>query len=39
MIYIKFQGYLFNGSKEKDFLKIFSTYGHGSQAGHLTWTI
>ena len=37
--YTKFQGNLFVGSGEEDFLKDISTYGHGSHIDHVTWMI
>ena len=27
------------GSGEKDFLRVFTIYGHGGHLGHVTWTI
>ena len=39
MLYTKFCGNRSTGSGEEDFLKVFTTYRHGSHLGHVTWTI
>ena len=38
MLHIKFQGYQSIGSREEDFLKDSTMYGHGDQIDHVTWT-
>ena len=39
MLYAKFQNHRPSGSGEKDFLKVFAIYSHGSHLGHVTLTI
>ena len=39
MLHTKFQGHRPFGSREEDFLKVFTIYGHSSNLGHVTWTI
>ena len=39
MMHTKFQGHQPFGSREEDFLKVFTIYGHGSNLGHVTRTI
>ena len=39
MLHTKFQGHRSIGSEEEDFLKVFTTYGHGGQVGHVTQLI
>ena len=39
MLYTSFQGHRLFGSREEDFLKVFTIYGHGGHIGHVTWTI
>ena len=29
----------FTGSREEDFLRVFTIYGHGGHLGHVTWII
>ena len=36
MLHTKFQGHGSIGSGEKDFFKVFTIYGHGRHAGHVT---
>ena len=36
MLHTKFQGHWSAGSEEKDFVKIFTIYGHGGHIGHVT---
>ena len=36
MLHTKFQGHWPLGSREKDFLKDFTIYGHGGHLGHVT---
>ena len=35
-LHTKFQGHWSTGSREEDFLKIFTIYGHGGHIGHVT---
>ena len=39
MLHAKFQDHKTYGSGEKDFLKVFTIYGHGGHLGPVTWTI
>ena len=39
MLHAKFQNHRPSGSGEKDFLKVFAIYSHGSHLGHVTLTI
>ena len=39
LLHTKFQGHGSIGSGEEDFLKVFTIYGHGSHAGHVTQLI
>ena len=39
MLHTKFQNHWPSGSREEDFLKLFSIYRHGSHLGHVTLTI
>ena len=39
MLHTKFQGHRLFGSREEDFLKVFTIYWHGGHFGHVTWTI
>ena len=39
MIHAQFQDNLSSGSGEKEFLKVFTIYGHNGHLGHVTWTI
>ena len=39
MLHTKFQGHRTIGSREEDFLKVFTIYGHGSHVGHETQLI
>ena len=36
MIHIKFQDHRSSDSREEDFLKVFTIYGHGGHLGHVT---
>ena len=36
MLHTKFPGYGPFGSREEDFLKVFTIYGHGGQLGHVS---
>ena len=36
MLHTKFLGNRSTGSREEDFLRVFTIYGHGSHLGHLT---
>ena len=36
MLHTKFHGNRFTGSREKDFWRVFTIYGHGSHLGHVT---
>ena len=36
MLYTKFGGNWPAGSREEDFLRVFTIYGHGCHLGHLT---
>ena len=38
MLHAKFQNHRPSGSGEKDFLKAFGIYSHGSHLGHVTFT-
>ena len=38
MLHAKFQNHRPSGSGEKDFLKVFAIYSHGSHLGHVTLT-
>ena len=38
MLHTKFQGHRPFGSREEDFLKVFTIYGHGGHLGHVTRT-
>ena len=39
MLRAEFQDYRTSGSREGDFLKVFTIYGHGGHLGHVTCTI
>ena len=39
MLHTNFQGHQLFGSREEDFLKVFTIHGHGGHIGHVTWTI
>ena len=39
MLHTKFRGNLPSGSREEDFFKVFTLYGHGANLGLVTWTI
>ena len=39
MLHAKFQDHRTSGSREEDFLKVFTIYGRGGHLGHVTWTI
>ena len=39
MLHTKFQGHGSIGYGEEDFFKVFTIYGHGSHAGHVTQLI
>ena len=39
MLHAKFQNHRPSGYGEKDFLKVFAIYSHGSHLGHVTLTI
>ena len=39
MLHTKFRENRPAGSGGKDFLKVFTIYGHGGHLGHVTWTI
>ena len=39
MLHAKFQNHRPSGSGEKDFLKVFVIYSHGSHLGHVILTI
>ena len=36
MLFTKFQCHRPIGSEEKDFVKVFTIYGHGGHLGHVT---
>ena len=36
MLHTKFRGNRPAGSGEEDFLRVFTTYGHGGHLGHVT---
>ena len=36
MLHTKFHGNLPDGSREKDFLRVFTVYGRGGHLGHVT---
>ena len=36
MLFTNFCGNRSTGSREEDFLKVFTIYGHGSHLGHVT---
>ena len=36
MLYLKSQGHRPSGSREEDFLRVFTIYGRGSHLGHVT---
>ena len=39
MLDAKFQGHRSIGSGEVDFFNVFTVYGHGGHAGHVTKTV
>ena len=39
MLHAKFQDHRTSGSREEDFFKVFTIYGHGGHLGHVTWAI
>ena len=39
MLHNKFQGHWPFGSREEDFLRFFTIYGHGGHLGHVTRNI
>ena len=39
MLHTKFQGHWSIDSREEDFLKAFTIYGHGGHVGHVTQLI
>ena len=39
MFHAKFQDHKTLGSRDKDFLKVFTIYGHGGHLGFMTKTI
>ena len=39
MLHAKFQDHRTSGSREEDFLKVFTIYGHDGYLCHVTWAI
>ena len=39
MLHAKFRGKRSPGSREEDFLRVFTIYGHGGHLDHVIWTI
>ena len=39
MLHAKFRGNLSTGSREEDFPRVFTIYGHGGHLGHVSWII